>query len=121
MHPSPRASSTSSTSTPISPIAETGFGRISTARRADEAGAATHTASLTAPIPGTVLKVNMADGDTFEAHDSLIVLESMKMEMLHTPSHSWWVDKVRCQVGDLVAPAKPSAKLSHKQDPSGRG
>ena len=63
----------------------------------------------------------MADGDTFEAHDSLIVLEFMKMEMLHSPSQSWCVAEVNCQVGDLVAPAEPSAKLSRKQDPSDRG
>lgn len=121
MHPSHSASSTSPTSTPISPIAETGLGRFRTARRADEAGVATPTGDLTAPMPGTVLKINMADGDSFEAHDSLIVMESMNMEMPHSSPQPGRVVEIRCQMHDLVKPGKRPARLARQPASSSRG
>ena len=36
--------------------------------------------SVTAPMPGTILKVNAAQGKAFKKGDSLLVLEAMKME-----------------------------------------
>jgi acetyl-CoA/propionyl-CoA carboxylase biotin carboxyl carrier protein len=44
------------------------------------AGAAVGGDTLTAPMQGTVVKVAVADGDTVEAGDLVIVLEAMKME-----------------------------------------
>ena len=35
---------------------------------------------ITAPMPGTILKVNVKDGDTVKAGDVLMILEAMKME-----------------------------------------
>jgi 3-methylcrotonyl-CoA carboxylase alpha subunit len=43
-------------------------------------GAAASHAGLEAPMPGTVIKVLVAEGDAVEAHQPLIVLEAMKME-----------------------------------------
>ncbi len=36
--------------------------------------------AITAPMPGTILKVNAAQGDAVKAGQVLIVLEAMKME-----------------------------------------
>lgn len=35
---------------------------------------------VTAPMPGTILKVNVTSGQTVSAGDTLVVLEAMKME-----------------------------------------
>ncbi len=36
--------------------------------------------AITAPMPGTILKVNVAQGDSVKAGQVLVVLEAMKME-----------------------------------------
>jgi biotin carboxyl carrier protein len=38
------------------------------------------TKSIKSPLPGSILKVNVKDGDTFKEGDVLMVMESMKME-----------------------------------------
>jgi propionyl-CoA carboxylase alpha chain len=43
-------------------------------------GSALAAGSLTAPMPGTVLRVTVAVGDEVKAGDALVVLEAMKME-----------------------------------------
>lgn len=73
-----------------------------TAHRAGAAGAAGVAGDLVAPMPGTILKVNVSAGDAFEAHDPLIVMESMKMEMSVSSPHAGRVGEVLCGVGDLV-------------------
>jgi acetyl-CoA/propionyl-CoA carboxylase biotin carboxyl carrier protein len=45
-----------------------------------KSGAAASGDSLTAPMQGTIVKVAVADGDTVEAGDLIVVLEAMKME-----------------------------------------
>ena len=45
------------------------------------AAAATVTHEITAPMPGTVLRIHVKAGDAFSAHQPLIIMESMKMEM----------------------------------------
>jgi biotin carboxyl carrier protein len=47
---------------------------------APKAAAPTGAKEITAPMPGTILKVNVKDGDTVKAGDILMVLEAMKME-----------------------------------------
>lgn len=57
------------TSAPAAPAAPT------PAPAASAAGTA-----ITAPMPGTILKVNVKNGDTAKKGDVLMVLEAMKME-----------------------------------------
>lgn len=71
------------------------------ARRAGTTAAAIGT-HLSAPMPGAVLKVNIAPGGVFAAHQPLVVLESMKMEMTLSAPHAGCARDVLCREGDLV-------------------
>jgi biotin carboxyl carrier protein len=59
--------------------------------------------SVDAPMPGTVAAVNVRPGDTVRPGDSLIVLESMKMENDITATLGGVVRHVGFSVGDQVA------------------
>ncbi len=66
--------------------------------------AAGHAGSLSAPMPATVLRLNVSPGDRVRHGDTLIVLEAMKMELpVRAPSDSV-VGAVHCREGDLVQP-----------------
>jgi acetyl/propionyl-CoA carboxylase alpha subunit len=60
-------------------------------------------ATITAPMPGTVLAVTVAAGDEVTAHDSLVVLEAMKMEMPVLAPFTATVTAVHVEPGDQVA------------------
>jgi acetyl-CoA/propionyl-CoA carboxylase, biotin carboxylase, biotin carboxyl carrier protein len=59
--------------------------------------------SLAAPMPGTVLLVNVGDGDTVKEGDVLVVMESMKMELAVTAPHDGVVAGLTVSPGDKVA------------------
>ncbi len=71
-------------------------------RTASGPAAAAMQSKLAAPMPGTILKINIAPGDSFEAHQPLIVMESMKMEMTLSAPHAGRVREVACKPGQLV-------------------
>jgi acetyl/propionyl-CoA carboxylase alpha subunit len=73
-----------------------------TARRKGGLAAAAKRAELSAPMPGTILKVNVGPGDAFEAHGALIVMESMKMELTLSAPHGGSVKEIKCRPGQLV-------------------
>lgn len=73
------------------------------ASRAGKAHALAVSTRLTAPMPGTILKVQAPEGASFKAHDPLIIMESMKMEMTLSVPHSGIVKEVLCRPGQLVA------------------
>ena len=60
--------------------------------------------SLTAPMPATVIGVNVKPGDQVTAGQTLIVLEAMKMELPVRAPGNGRVRAVHCQAGDLVQP-----------------
>jgi 3-methylcrotonyl-CoA carboxylase alpha subunit len=70
-----------------------------TTRRAHQ----TH-GSLSAPMPATVIGVNVAPGDQVTAGQTLIVLEAMKMELPVRAPGDGRVRAVHCRTGDLVQP-----------------
>ena len=74
----------------------------SSAQRSSGSGPRGVHETVTAPMPGTVLRVEVAEGDTFERHQPLVILESMKMEMTLTLPHGGRIEKITCQVGELV-------------------
>ena len=58
---------------------------------------------VTAPMPGTVIQVNVAPGDHVEARRPLLVLEAMKMETPLTAPYDSTVKAVHVDEGDRVA------------------
>jgi len=70
---------------------------------------------LTAPMPGTILRIEVAAGDAFVAHQTLIIMESMKMEMTLASPHPGRVLAVNCRVGELVPMGRVLAKLEAKE------
>ena len=61
--------------TPAAPVAAP-----AAAPAAPVAPAAAGATTITAPMPGTILKVNVANGQAVKKGDVLMVLEAMKME-----------------------------------------
>jgi 3-methylcrotonyl-CoA carboxylase alpha subunit len=68
-------------------------------------------AALAAPMPATVVAINVAPGQEVKTGDVLIVLEAMKMELAVTAPHDARVQHIGCKVGELVQPGVPLVKL----------
>jgi acetyl/propionyl-CoA carboxylase alpha subunit len=66
-------------------------------------GARAGSSTITAPMPGTVIKVNVHEGSTVEAGDPLVVLEAMKMETPLLAPYDATVRTVHVEEGDRVA------------------
>jgi 3-methylcrotonyl-CoA carboxylase alpha subunit len=63
----------------------------------------TGASTVTAPMPGTVIRVEVATGDTVRARQPVVVLEAMKMEIpVHSPFDGS-VTAVHVSAGDRVA------------------
>lgn len=69
---------------------------------AQAAEAAEGGGSITATVPGAVVAVPVAVGDSVEAGDTLVVLEAMKMEHRYTAEEAGIVDQLLVSVGDTV-------------------
>lgn len=54
------------------------------------------------PLPGTILKINVKDGDAVQKGDKLFVMEAMKMENNIQAEKDGVVKSVRVAVGDNV-------------------
>ncbi|NRD23644.1 acetyl-CoA carboxylase biotin carboxyl carrier protein subunit [Winogradskyella litoriviva] len=57
---------------------------------------------IVAPIPGTILSLNVKVGDTIKENDLLLVLEAMKMENNIIAEKSGVVTSIKVQVGEQV-------------------
>ena len=60
--------------------------------------------SLSAPMPATVVRVEVSPGTPVRRGDTLIILEAMKMELPIRASSDGTVKSVSCKPGDLVQP-----------------
>ena len=58
--------------------------------------------TLTAPMAGTIIKVNVREGDLVEARQTLVVLGAMKMEHAISAPHAGKVRRVAHAAGDVV-------------------
>ena len=59
-------------------------------------------AQVEAHITGTVWKIEVAVGDTVEEGDTVVILESMKMEMPVEAEDSGTVKQILCEEGQAV-------------------
>jgi 3-methylcrotonyl-CoA carboxylase alpha subunit len=76
---------------------------------------------LVAPMAGTVIKVNVAEGEAVEQYQTLVVLGAMKMEHAITAPYAGFVRRVAHAPGDVVPGGEPLIELeappSHSADP----
>ena len=78
---------------------------------AAEAGSALADGELRAPMPGQVLLVPVAIGDAVSAGDPVVVLESMKMELVLTAPIDGTVTELTVAPGDQVKVDQPLARV----------
>jgi acetyl-CoA carboxylase biotin carboxylase subunit len=103
-HPVVRDPQSPSGNSPYDPW--NGGGGVRAARR--EAGtarrrtAASIGGAITAPMPASVLKVNVQPGDRVKKGDTVVVLEAMKMELPVRAPADATVAAVHCREGELV-------------------
>ena len=62
-----------------------------------------HPGTVTSPMPGTVIKLNRAEGDEVKAGDVVLILEAMKMENEITAPVAGKIVKLNCTAGQTVA------------------
>ena len=72
-------------------------------RRLSRCGTRRRHGSITAPMPGTVIGVEVSAGDGSTARQTLVVLEAMKMEMPVAAPFAATVTAVHVEPGDHVA------------------
>ena len=58
--------------------------------------------TIKSPLPGNVLKVNVAEGDSFKEGDTLMIMESMKMENNILAERDGKILKVNAPAGKAV-------------------
>ncbi|PIF06751.1 MAG: acetyl-CoA carboxylase biotin carboxyl carrier protein subunit [Draconibacterium sp.] len=58
--------------------------------------------SIKAPLPGSIIKINVAVGDTVSAGDTVMVMEAMKMENNIQAETAGTVKALKVNVGDTV-------------------
>ena len=62
---------------------------------------------VTAPLPGTIVSISVAEGDRVEAGQELCVLEAMKMNNPIKSTHSGVVKEIMVSVGQQVQHGVP--------------
>lgn len=67
--------------------------------------------ALAAPMPATVLAVNVVPGQDVVSGDLLVLLEAMKMEVPVKAPRAGRVKSVACREGELVQPGAPLLEL----------
>ena len=68
--------------------------------------------ALAAPMPATVVAINVAPGQPVANGEMLILLEAMKMELPIVAPRDGVVLKISCSVGELVQPGVKLVELS---------
>ena len=92
---------------PAAPAAPTAVPAASAAPAAVPAAALASGEVVKAPMPGNILKINVAPGQKVEEGDVLIVLEAMKMENEILAAKSGTVAQVAVSKGAVVETGAP--------------
>ena len=81
----------------------------------ESAGPGAAAAGLTAPMPGTIVKVLVKEGDEVHEGQPLLVLEAMKMEQTIQSSHAGTVRSLPFGEGDLVPSSAILAEVTPEE------
>lgn len=76
---------------------------VNTAAPAAKKPAANSTGAVTAPMPGTVIRIEKGEGQTVKAGDLVLVLEAMKMENEILAPADGTIANMNCTAGGTVA------------------
>lgn len=87
-------------------------GALNTDQLGGQVAVAAGHASLVAPMPGTIIKVLVGEGDTVVRGQPLVVLEAMKMEHVVVAPHDGVVEKLHVSPGNLVAKSVTVVEIS---------
>jgi 3-methylcrotonyl-CoA carboxylase alpha subunit len=72
--------------------------------------------SMSAPMPGMVLKISIGVGDVVTRGMPLLVLEAMKMEHQITAPYDGTVEAINCSEGEMVQPGLDLVTVKPKND-----
>lgn len=72
--------------------------------------------SLKAPMPGRIVAVRIAEGDSVQAEQELLVMEAMKMELSLKAPRAGVVETLRAEVGAFVEADTLLVKMATEQD-----
>ena len=84
--------------------------------RRGRAAAGEGSGDVLAPMPGAVLEVLVAEGDRVESNQTVMIMESMKMELVITASRSGVVRRVSVEPGQQVERGMRLLELGPEQD-----
>ena len=68
--------------------------------------------ALAAPMPATVLKIEVAPGQSVTKDSLLVMLEAMKMELPIRAPRDGRVTAIHCRVGEIVQPGVPLLEIT---------
>jgi biotin carboxyl carrier protein len=68
--------------------------------------------ALAAPMPATVVRIEVQPGQTVLRDSLLVMLEAMKMELPIRAPREGRVTAIHCQVGEIVQPGVPLLEIS---------
>ncbi|HSN53632.1 MAG TPA: biotin/lipoyl-containing protein [Candidatus Sulfomarinibacteraceae bacterium] len=71
--------------------------------------------AVLAPLPGSVLRIAVAEGDTVQAGQTLIVMEAMKMENAVAAPHHGTVRKIFVAEGANVGEGDPLVEIGRPE------
>jgi len=84
--------------------------------RFSEPGNVVEAGSTVATMPGTIVAVSVAVGDTVAVGDALVVMEAMKMELTITATSAGAVSAVEVEVGDSVEAGRVLVVIAEGED-----
>ena len=86
------------------------------ARRRGSASATEGPGDVLAPMPGSVLEVLVSEGDRVEQNQTVVLMESMKMELVITAPRSGVVRRVAVEPGQQVQRGMRLMELAPEND-----
>jgi biotin carboxyl carrier protein len=68
--------------------------------------------ALAAPMPATVVRIDVGPGQTVAKDSLLVMLEAMKMELPIKAPRDGRVTSINCRVGEIVQPGVPLLEIT---------